>query len=91
MTRMAGNKAGPLENGKDPEHAVVLAPIPGLLSRFTVNPGDDVSKGDIVAIIESMKTESHILAASKGRIGVIRTQAGQQVRLNQVIMEIEIN
>jgi acetyl/propionyl-CoA carboxylase alpha subunit len=91
LTRKAGNRPGPENEGKNSGESLVYAPIPGFLSRFTVNPGDNISEGDIVAIIESMKTENHILAASKGKAGLFRAREGQQVKLNEVIMEIDTN
>ncbi len=91
LTRIPGNRPDMGDKQKELVESLVFAPIPGILIRFTVNQGEMVSKGDIVAIIESMKTESLLLAATTGRIGAIRAKEGQQVRLNEVIMEIDIN
>ncbi len=90
ITREPGNKPEKSISGPDSEDTAVYAPLPGLLSRLMVSQGDVVAKGDIVAVIESMKTENQILAATKGKIGTIRTTEGQQVRLNEVLMDIDI-
>jgi biotin carboxyl carrier protein len=90
-TRVAGNRAMDGASVRKPEDTGVFAPLPGLLSRVMVNPGDAVAEGDVLAIIESMKTENRILAASGGKIGAILASEGQQVALNQRILEIEIN
>lgn len=69
----------------------ISAPLPGMLSRLLVKEGDRVVKGDILAIIESMKTENQILAGSGGTIGPIEVAEGQQVKLNELILKIDHN
>jgi 3-methylcrotonyl-CoA carboxylase alpha subunit len=91
LTRILGNPSDTTRNLKATNDIRVFAPLPGLLSRLVVNPGDLVAKGDLLAIIESMKTENRVLSEKTGRIGAINVTEGQQVKLNELILEIENN
>ncbi len=90
-TRRPGNRPEKTGTGTDGPEMQVSAPLPGLLSRLLVKSGDRVLKGEPVAIIESMKTENRILAGSGGRIAAIIAAEGQQLRMNELILEIENN
>jgi 3-methylcrotonyl-CoA carboxylase alpha subunit len=91
LTRILGNQTDSASHGKSIDDRSVFAPLPGLLSRVVVNAGDRVAKGDLLAIIESMKTENLIRSEKTGRIGTIKVTEGQQVRLNELLLEIENN
>jgi 3-methylcrotonyl-CoA carboxylase alpha subunit len=98
VTRKPGNhpEADPgdrshAEGLKRTDEKAVYAPLPGMLSRLLVKEGDRVMKGDVVAVIESMKTENQLLAVTAGTIGKITASAGQQVKLNELILQINNN
>jgi len=91
LTRTLGNQSETASHRKSAGEMSVFAPLPGLLSRVVVNSGDRVAKGDVLAIIESMKTENLIRSEKTGRIGTIKVIEGQQVRLNELLLEIENN
>ena len=50
---------------------VVIAPVTGVLLRYSVNEGDNVSAGQVIAIIESMKMELEIKANASGKVHFI--------------------
>lgn len=66
----------------------VKAPIPGLITRVLVRPGDRVEVGQSLLILEAMKMENEILAPRAGTVSVLNVQAGQTVALGQVLAEI---
>jgi allophanate hydrolase subunit 2 len=46
----------------------VLSPMPGLVARVIVKEGDEVKKGDIVAILNVMKMEINVAAHEDGKV-----------------------
>uniref|UniRef100_A0A336K5K3 CSON001039 protein n=1 Tax=Culicoides sonorensis TaxID=179676 RepID=A0A336K5K3_CULSO len=67
----------------------VIAPMPGLLDKILVKPGDVVKKGDPVAVIIAMKME-HVLKAPKdGIVKSVAGEAGINVAKNQVVVSFE--
>ncbi len=45
---------------------LVLANMPGLVARVTCNLGDKIKAGDVVVVINIMKTEMEVTAAEDG-------------------------
>jgi 3-methylcrotonyl-CoA carboxylase alpha subunit len=66
---------------------LVIAPVPGLLTRFMVSSGEHVAEGDLVAVVEAMKTEFSLRAGAAGDITFF-TEQGAQVKEGEVIAEI---
>ena len=46
----------------------VLSPMPGLVARVTVEEGDEVKTGDIVAVLNVMKMEINVAAHEDGKV-----------------------
>lgn len=66
----------------------IKAPMPGTIVSVKVNVGDTVKKGDLVAILEAMKMENEIFAASDGKVAGISVSAGDSVNTGDVIVSI---
>ena len=66
----------------------VKAPIPGLVTRVMVSPGDEVQAGQPLMILEAMKMENEIRAPRDGVIERLNVRPGQQVALQQVLVEV---
>lgn len=58
----------------------VLSPMPGTVSAVLVGPGEAVSKGQTVLILEAMKMENDIVAPREGAIGELFVGSGQTVQ-----------
>lgn len=67
----------------------VKAPIPGLITRVLVEPGDKVRTGQALVILEAMKMENEIRAPFDGAVSSISTAVGQTVVRNQVLLEVQ--
>jgi acetyl/propionyl-CoA carboxylase alpha subunit len=52
--------------GGGPSDDVATAPMPGTVIRVDVAPGDVVSPGQVLVVIESMKMQSEITAVREG-------------------------
>jgi pyruvate carboxylase subunit B len=70
------------------EGTVIAAPMPGLIIRYTVNVGDTVKEGDIVAVLEAMKMAIDLPATVNGKIKAIKYKAGDHVLRDDVLVII---
>ena len=67
--------------------AKVRAPIPGVIESVAVRPGDEVSAGDPLCVIEAMKMKNVIRASRPGTIDDVLVIQGQHVHHNDVLVE----
>ena len=68
---------------------VVEAPMPGNIFKILVKPGDMVSKGQNVLVLEAMKMENNITSDYAGKVKRILTQEGKSVTAGAKLIEIE--
>jgi pyruvate carboxylase subunit B len=64
------------------------APMPGKIIELMVNDGDDVERGDPVAILEAMKMENELKAPIAGSVSSIDVSEGDSLEKNAPILEI---
>ncbi|MGB9752081.1 MAG: acetyl-CoA carboxylase biotin carboxyl carrier protein subunit [Roseiflexus castenholzii] len=67
----------------------IKAPIPGLITRVLVSPGEAVELGQPLLVLEAMKMENEIRAPRAGRVTQIHVAPGQSVTLGVVVAEVE--
>ncbi|HEU5208987.1 MAG TPA: biotin/lipoyl-containing protein [Longimicrobiales bacterium] len=67
----------------------VRAPMPGLVVRLLVEPGQHVQAGQGVAIVEAMKMENELKADAAGVVARIAVTAGQAVEKGTIMIEFE--
>jgi len=68
---------------------LLLAPMPGLVTRLDVKIGDKVEPGQTVAIMEAMKMENILRAPKAATVKATPVKAGESVAVDQVIVEFE--
>ncbi len=68
---------------------LLLCPMPGLVVRINVAPGDEVQEGQALATVEAMKMENILRAERKGLVKSVNAEAGQSLKVDDVIMEFE--
>jgi biotin carboxyl carrier protein len=80
-----------LTGGADrPKLADVLkAPMPGLVVRVQVQPGDRVAMGAGLVVLEAMKMENELKAQADGSVKTVRVAPGEAVEKGQVLVEFE--
>jgi acetyl/propionyl-CoA carboxylase alpha subunit len=64
------------------------APIPGLITRVRVEPGQQVTVGQPLLVLEAMKMENELLAPRDGKVGRLNVEPGQTVTLGELLIEI---
>ncbi|MEV4009197.1 biotin carboxylase N-terminal domain-containing protein [Nonomuraea angiospora] len=67
----------------------LLAPMPGSVLRVEVEPGDRVTKGQPVLVLEAMKMEHRIAAPSDGVVADVHVEKGRQVEAGAVLAIIQ--
>jgi biotin carboxyl carrier protein len=65
------------------------APMPGLIIDVPVEEGQDITKGDNLIILESMKMQNEIKSPREGKVARISVKAGDSVNQNQVLLILE--
>ena len=68
---------------------VIRSPMPGRVIYNMVRPGDRVSAGDEVCVVEAMKMEQSIRAARSGVVKTIHVQPMDSVSANDPLMDLE--
>jgi biotin carboxyl carrier protein len=64
----------------------IKAPIPGLVVKLLVEPGQQVVEGETLLILEAMKMENELRAPRAGLIHEARTEPGLQVASGQILL-----
>lgn len=66
------------------------APMPGLVVRVAVQPGDSVSQGDPLVVMEAMKMENELRAEVAGVVGEVHVSEGTTVDRDDVLVTFEL-
>jgi biotin carboxyl carrier protein len=66
----------------------VVAPIPGLISRILVSPGQRITDGEPLVILEAMKMENEIRAETGGIVKEILVETGRPVEKDLPLLVI---
>ncbi|MGP1418497.1 MAG: biotin/lipoyl-containing protein [Sphaerochaetaceae bacterium] len=66
----------------------VKAPMPGLILRIEVKPGDTVKKNQCILVMEAMKMENEVFAPCDGVVKSIEVKQGQQMNPDDVLIVI---
>jgi acetyl-CoA carboxylase biotin carboxyl carrier protein len=69
--------------------ANIEAHITGTVWKIEVAVGDDISDGDTVVILESMKMEMPVESEDDGKVSEIRCEEGQSVQEGDVLVVLE--
>ena len=68
--------------------SVVSSHVAGNLWQIKVNVGDEVSEGDVVVVVESMKMEISVTASCSGKVSHVLCQEGSSVAAGQQLLVI---
>lgn len=67
----------------------VLAPMPGSIVSVQVKPGDTVTKGQTLLVMESMKMETTVTAPRDGVIEAVTYDKGQTFDRDALLLSLE--
>ncbi len=68
---------------------VIRSPMPGRVVAVNVRPGDEVSPGQEVCVVEAMKMEQSISTSQGGIVKAVHVQPLQQVGADDPMVELE--
>jgi pyruvate carboxylase len=80
VTRRKAEAGNPLQVG---------APMPGLVARVMVDPGDQVAAGQKLFALEAMKMETTVYSDRAGTVAELPVQAGTQVEAGDLLLRYE--
>lgn len=66
----------------------VNAPLAGNIFKVMVGPGQDVSEGDVILLLEAMKMETEIKAPTTGTVGSVNVKQGDVVAVGDILITI---
>jgi len=64
------------------------APMPGLVVSIPVGEGQEIQKGDVLLILESMKMQNELKAPRNGRVARLRVKVGDSVEQRQTLLSV---
>ncbi len=67
---------------------VMRAPMPGAILEVQVQPGDRVTRGQLVAVLDAMKMKNALRAPIDGTVTEVAVKAGQQVAPGDLLVRI---
>ena len=65
---------------------IVQAMNPGILA--TTKPGDKVTKGSPVCVIEALKMENDVPAPADGTVASVNVKSGDSVKTDEVLLTL---
>ncbi len=76
-----------MADASDPRQ--IGASIPGMISRVEVQPGDEVDKNQVLAVVEAMKMETSIVAPQSGVIDQVLIKKGDNVKAGELLISLK--
>jgi biotin carboxyl carrier protein len=64
------------------------SPMPGMVVSIPVEEGQQIEKGDVLLILESMKMQNELKSPADGTVQRVRAKAGESVEHNQVLLSV---
>ena len=74
--------------GEPHRHQEVLAPMPALVARIEVKPGDEVIAGQPLIVLEAMKMENEIRARRGGFVTAVHVVPGKAVERGELLVTL---
>src|SRR3982751_3678136 len=69
--------------------APIVAPMPGMIIRINVKPGDRIEAGQGVVVMEAMKMENELRATSAGVVKTVEVAPGTAVEKGAILVSLE--
>jgi acyl-CoA carboxylase subunit alpha len=70
-------------------HGGCVAPMPGRVLAIRCAPGDRVTRGQVLAVLEAMKMEHEVRVAEDGVVREVPVEPGQQVNAGDVLVVVD--
>lgn len=70
------------------QHEDVRAPMTGKVVKILVKPGDAVTEGDVLLILEAMKMEYRLTAPHTGAVEDVHCHEGDLVDMGKILIKL---
>lgn len=87
-TTKSNSDSRPHQSTTSSDGLEIKAPMAGSIYKIVVAPGDTVSKGDTVIVLEAMKMENEIVAPQDGVVGEIFINLNERVESGQLLLTL---
>jgi pyruvate carboxylase subunit B len=77
------------KSSKSAGHGSIKSPMPGKILTIKKQPGDTVSAGETVIVLEAMKMENELKSHVNGTVQSVHASEGQSVEKNTLLLEIQ--
>ena len=64
------------------------APMPGLIVTVPVNEGQEVEKGDVLVVLESMKMQNQLKSPRPGKVRRVQVKPGDSVEQRDTLLSV---
>jgi len=64
------------------------APMPGLIVALPVGEGQEINKGDVLVLLESMKMQNELKSPRSGKVKRVRVQPGDSVEQGDTLLSV---
>ena len=64
------------------------APMPGMVISIPVDEGQTIHKGDVLAVLESMKMQNELRSPRDGKVIRVRIKPGERVEQKETILSV---
>ncbi|XP_074243579.1 propionyl-CoA carboxylase alpha chain, mitochondrial isoform X3 [Saimiri boliviensis] len=78
-----------LEKVAEDTSSVLHSPMPGVVVAVSVKPGDMVTEGQEICVIEAMKMQNSMTAGKTGTVKSVHCRAGDTVGEGDLLVELE--
>ncbi|XP_078003425.1 propionyl-CoA carboxylase alpha chain, mitochondrial isoform X2 [Phascolarctos cinereus] len=78
-----------LEKIAEDTSSILRSPMPGVVVAVSVKPGDMVSEGQEICVIEAMKMQNSMGAGKTGKVKSVHCKAGDTVGEGDLLVELE--
>lgn len=77
------------DQGTVDESKVCRSPIAGMVTRVSVQPGQQIQPNDLLLVLEAMKMETNVVSPVAGKVKNVTVTQSDGVQLNQILVEFE--
>ena len=64
------------------------APMPGLIVTVPVEEGQEIEKGDVLVVLESMKMQNELKSPRPGKVSRVRVKPGDSVEQRDTLLSV---
>ena len=86
-----GGSSGGGSSGGSPDVAAggITAEMQGTILSVDVEPGDEITQGDVVCVLEAMKMENDVVATTSGTVDTVPIAEGDSVDMGDTLVTLE--